>query len=557
MEDIFRGILGITVLIAVLYIFSANRKAIDWKLVGIALGMQILFGLAVLKVDFIRGIFNFIGKGFVNVLEFTKQGSTFVFGGLMDPSNIGFIFAFQILPTILFFSALSSILYYLGILQRIIYALAYVMTRVMRLSGAESLAAAANVFIGQTEAPLIIKPYLDKMTKSELLCLMVGGMATIAGGVLAAYIGFLGGDDAASKEEFARHLLTASIMSAPAAILAAKILYPETEEVDTNLEIPKDKIGNNLLEAISNGTSDGLKLAVNVGAMLIVFIALVAMLNAICSSTLGEWIGWTSDGAFALSGNTFLPSQDTLIQAIQVPLPPTEEMVKVIQESILIGSNGLDSIAFNIVEEAHSVPRFDVVYDTLLRNTMDVRWAVIGEEAIAGANGIDSLIPVDGWVLYENTNAKTPLDTLSYAGNEINRMSLNLHTNQTTSGRFPAFNLEYILGVVMSPVAWILGTPSDDILIVGQLLGKKTILNEFVAYADIPAVSDSISHKSKIIATYALCGFANFASIGIQIGGIGAIAPERRTTLSEFGIKALIGGTIACFLTATIAGMLI
>lgn len=557
MEDIFRGFLGITVLIAVLYVFSANRKAIDWKLVGIALGMQILFGLAVLKVDFIRGIFNVIGKGFVNVLDFTRQGSTFVFGGLMDPSNIGFIFAFQILPTIIFFSALSSILYYLGILQRIIYALAYVMTRVMRLSGAESLAAAANVFIGQTEAPLIVKPYLDKMTKSELLCLMVGGMATIAGGVLAAYIGFLGGDDIAAQEEFARHLLTASIMSAPAAILAAKILYPETEEVDTNLEIPKDKIGNNLLEAISNGTSDGLKLAVNVGAMLIVFIALVAMLNSICSSTLGEWIGWTNNGAFALTGDVFLPAQDTLIQAIPMPLPPTEEMVKVVQESIVIGSTGLDSIAFNIVEEMHQVPRFEVKYDTLLRNSMDIRWVTIGQDTLAGMNGVDSLIPIERWLLYPDEKSMVSLDTLSYAGDEINRMSLNMHTNQTTSGRFPAFNLEYILGVVMSPVAWILGTPSDDILIVGQLLGKKTILNEFVAYADIPAVSGSISHKSKIIATYALCGFANFASIGIQIGGIGAIAPERRTTLSEFGIKALIGGTIACFLTATIAGMLV
>lgn len=557
MEDIFRGILGITVMIGLLYVFSANRKAIDWKLVGMALTMQIVFGLAVLKVEFVRSIFDWIGSRFVDVLEFTKEGATFVFGGLMDPSNAGFIFAFQVLPTILFFSALSSILYYLGILQRIIYALAFVMTKVMRLSGAESLAAAANVFIGQTEAPLIVKPYLDKMTKSELLCLMVGGMATIAGGVLAAYIGFLGGDDVASKEEFARHLLTASIMSAPAAILAAKILYPETEEVDTNLEIPKDKIGNNLLEAISNGTSDGLKLAVNVGAMLIVFIALVAMLNSICSSTLGTWIGWTSDGSLAFIGQTFLPSQDTLIQAIQVPLPPLEETVKVVQESVVTGTNGADSIVFNVMEQTISTPQFDVVHDTLLRSSMDIRWGIIGEQTLLGASGVDSLVPIDGWMLFKDAQSQTALDTLAYTSNEMNRMSLNMHINQATSGRFPSFNLEYILGVVMSPIAWILGTPSDDILIIGQLLGKKTILNEFVAYADIPAISDSISHKSKIIATYALCGFANFASIGIQLGGIGAIAPERRTTLAEFGVKALIGGTIACFLTATIAGMLV
>lgn len=556
MEDIFRGIIGITVMIGMLYLFSSNRKAIDWKLVGIALGMQLLFGLAVLKIEIVRNLFNWIGSGFVSVLEFTKQGSTFVFGGLMDPSNIGFIFAFQILPTILFFSALSSILYYLGILQRIIYALAYVMTKVMRLSGAESLAAAANVFIGQTEAPLIVKPYLDKMTKSELLCLMVGGMATIAGGVLAAYIGFLGGTDVASQEEFARHLLTASIMSAPAAILAAKILYPETEEVDTNLEIPKDKIGNNLLEAISNGTSDGLKLAVNVGAMLVVFIALVAMLNAICSTTFGAWIGWSSDGAMTFMGETFLPHQDTLIRAVQMPLPPLEEMVKVVEETVIAGTTGVDSIVFNIVEQPVSIPQFEVVYDTLLRSEMDLQWAIIGQDTLAGTNGADSLVAIDGWVLSDRSS-KEALDTLAYASNEMNGISLNMHINQATAGRFPAFNLEYILGVIMAPIAWILGTPADDILVIGQLLGKKTILNEFVAYADIPAVSDHISHKSKIIATYALCGFSNFASIGIQLGGIGAIAPERRTTLAEFGVKALIGGTIACFLTATIAGMLI
>lgn len=476
MEDILRGIFGLTVLIGFLYLCSANRKAIDWKLVGIALSMQILFGIAVLKIDFVSNIFDFIGKGFVSVLTFTKEGSQFVFGNLLDFDTVGFIFAFQILPTIIFFSALSSILYYLGILQRIIYGLAFVMSKVMRLSGAESLAAAANVFIGQTEAPLVIKPYLNRMTKSELLCLMVGGMATIAGGVLAAYIGFLGGDNIEAQQEFARHLLTASIMSAPAAILAAKILYPETEEVDTNLEIPRESIGSNLLEAISNGTTDGLKLAVNVGAMLIVFIALVAMMNSIFSATMGEWIGWGVDGGLSFFGSE--PS---------------------------------------------------------LADSEFIKWNGTNEQ----------------WMLFERGASE------SKGIADISRISLNMYVDQITNNRFPAFNLEFLLGIIMAPVAWILGTPSQDILMIGQLLGKKTIINEFVAYGDIPAISDHITHKSKIIATYALCGFANFASIGIQVGGIGAIAPEKRSTLAELGIKALIGGTVACFMTATIAGMLV
>ncbi|MCP4437846.1 MAG: Na+ dependent nucleoside transporter [Aureispira sp.] len=434
--DILRGILGIAVLLGILFLFSANKKRIDWKLVGMALGVQVILGLSILKIDAVRNVFDFISSFFVAVIGFTKAGSDLVFGGMMDTGTVGYIFAVQVLPTIIFFSALSAVLYYLGILQRIIYGMAFLMTKVMRLTGAESLAAAANVFIGQTEAPLIIKPYLDRMSKSELLCLMVGGMATIAGGVLAAYIGFLGGDSPEAQQEFATHLLTASIMSAPAAILAAKMLYPEdNEEINRSMEVPKDQIADNLLDAISRGTTDGLKLAVNVGAMLIVFTALMAMLNSMCSSTLGAWISWTSD---------------------------TGQIV-----------------------------------------------------------------------------------------------TLNDYVTELTGGRFAGFNLEYLLGIFMSPIAWVLGTPTQDMLIMGQLLGKKTILNEFVAYADIPSVQHLLTEKSKIIATYALCGFANFASIGIQLGGIGAIAPNRRKELSEFGIKALIGGTIACFLTATIAGMMV
>ena len=557
MEDILRGILGITILLGFLYLMSSNRKAIDWKLVMIALGMQIIFGLAVLKVSFVSQFFDWIGKGFVAVLNYTKEGSIFVFGDLLDPSSVGFIFAFQILPTILFFSALSSILYYLGILQRVIYALAFVMTKVMRLSGAESLAAAANVFIGQTEAPLVVKPYLNKMTKSELLCLMVGGMATIAGGVLAAYIGFLGGDDIQSQQEFARHLLTASIMSAPAAILAAKILLPETEQIDTNLEIPKEKIGNNLLEAISNGTTDGLKLSVNVGAMLIVFIALVAMLNAIFTATFGEWIGWNvADGSMAFFGGaTFLPAQDTLLYNTVIPID-FETTIKVVNQSVITTLNGADSIVYEVVEQTVQQQRDSILVDTLLRSNPahNLEWAVLGQDTLSNIQLSDSIVTIEGWALYRDEQL---LENIVHSNDNIHRMSLNMYVNKVTEGRFAAFNLEYILGVIMSPIAWVLGTPSQDILIIGQLLGKKTIINEFVAYGDIPAVSDMISYKAKVIATYALCGFANFASIGIQVGGIGAIAPERRAALASMGVKALIGGTVACFLTATIAGMIV
>lgn len=537
MENIFRGVLGITVLIGILYGLSANRSKIDWKLVFIALGMQIVLGLSILKVDFIRKFFDGISGFFIAVLDYTKEGADFMFAGLMDTNNVGFIFAVQVLPTIIFFSALSSVLYYYGILQKIIYVLAKIMSKAMRLSGAESMAAAANVFIGQTEAPLIIKPYIDKMTKSEILCLMVGGMATLAGGVLAAYIGFLGGSDKAAQQEFATHLLTASIMSAPAAILAAKMLYPETEEeINTDMSIPDEQIGDNVLEAISNGTTDGLKLAVNVGAMLIVFTAFVAMLNSICSGTIGHWIGWAAEGGLDMFGNIFSEEQNLLVleSTIQVQ---TEQIIPIIAQDTV----GLlqDSLPPILEQKGTLVMKDSTVLDTLYRNDLDIRWSVDAEK----------------WVLFADKNVA--VDTLPNSPEYISRVTLNMYTDQVTSNRFNCFNLEYILGLLLSPIAWILGTPSEDILIVGQLLGKKTIINEFVAYADIPKVSGYLSDKSKIIVTYALCGFANFASIGIQIGGIGAIAPHRRKVLAEFGIKALIGGTIACFLTATIAGMLV
>ncbi len=427
--DLLRGGLGIFVLLAICYLLSNNKKAIDWKLVGIGIIFQIILGVLLLRVPFINTAFDWLADGFVAILKFSEAGSEFIFGDLVTKTDsFGYIFAFQVLPTIVFFSALSSILYYFGILQKIVYVLAWGMSKTMGLSGPESLAAAANVFIGQTEAPLVVKPYLEKMTKSEILCLMTGGMATIAGGVFAAFIGFLGGDDLESQSYFAKHLLTASLISAPAAIVAAKMLFPETNKKDLNSQLEMEgSSANNLLDAISRGTTDGLKLAVNVGVMLLVFTALIFMLNSLMKDYIGTWTG------------------------------------------------------------------------------------------------------LNEWVV------------------------------SRTDGRFQGFDFTFILGSLFAPFAWIIGTPNEDIMLVGQLLGQKTMINEFVAYSELKTLRDSgisMNPKSLIIATYALCGFANFASIGIQIGGIGAIAPGQRKTLTELGIKALIGGTIACFMTAAIAGII-
>ena len=428
-QSVGRGILGMVFLLAICFLLSSNKKKINWRLVFTGLSLQIIFAVLVLKVNFVAQIFDWLSAKVVKFLNFSEEGAAFLFGGLVtDMNTFGYIFAFKVLPTIVFFSAFTSLLYYLGILQFIVKIFAWVMSKTMQLSGAESLAAAANIFIGQTEAPLVVKPYLDKMTKSEMLCLMVGGMATIAGGVLAAFIAFLGGDSDAEKIIFAKHLLTASIMSAPAAIVIAKLLYPETEKVDTKLSISKDKIGTNILDAISRGTTEGLKLAVNVGAMLLVFTAVIAVVN---------WI--TLDGIGNIGG---------------------------INEAII----------------------------------------------------------------------------------------------KNTKGAYQGLSLQYLLGNLFAPVAWIIGVPLEDIRVIGQLLGEKTILNEFFAYASLSELKQAgaITHyRSIVIATYALCGFANFASIGIQIGGIGVLAPSQRATLAKFGIKALIGGTVAALLTATIAGMLI
>lgn len=429
MSSILRGFIGILSLLAISFLFSRNRKAIDWSLVIKGLAIQIIFALLILKVSFIQSGFEWLSSVFITILGFTRDGSLFLFGSLIDDVNsFGFIFAFQVLPTILFFSALTSVLFYYGILQKVVYAFALFMKKIMRLSGAESLAAAGNIFLGQTESPLLIKPYINKMTMSELLCLMAGGMATIAGGVLAAYIGFLGGTDPAQQLFFAKHLLAASVMSAPAAIVAAKILLPETEKINEDMSISKEQIGTNALEAISIGTTQGLKLAVNVGAMLLVFIAFITMMNYFLNDFIGSFTG------------------------------------------------------------------------------------------------------INNWV------------------------------SSISNGQYNGLTLEFILGYTLAPLTWLMGVCKQDMVLVGQLLGEKTILNEFVAYVslgDLQASSKFFEEKSIIIATYILCGFANFSSIGIQIGGIGALAPKRTKDLSKLGILALIAGTLASLFTAVIVGMIL
>ena len=428
-NNLWRGVLGMISLLVIAFLFSSNKKKIDWKTVGIGLSAQLLIAIGVLKVSFVQKIFEWVGGLFVSVLDFTRAGSKFLFEGLViDMDKFGYIFAFQVLPTIIFFSALTSVLFYLGWIQKIVKVMAWSLAKVLKISGAESLSVAGNVFIGQTEAPLLIKAYLEKMNKSEMLLVMIGGMATVAGAVLAAYIGFLGGDDPVLRLQFAKHLLAASVMAAPGAIVISKILYPQVEEVNTDVEVSSEKIGSNILDSIANGTTEGLKLAVNVGAMLLVFIAFIAMVNGI--------LGWVGD-----------------------------------------------------------------------------------------------ITSLNDWIAV-NTSYKS-------------------------------FSLEFVLGYLFAPLMWLIGVATQDMTMMGQLLGIKLAASEFVGYiqlAELKNVASAVRlnyNKSVIMATYMLCGFANFASIGIQIGGIGSLAPGQRKTLSEFGMKALIGGTIASLMSATIAGMII
>ena len=423
-----RGVFGMFFLIFIAYLFSNNRKAIVWKTVGIGLIIQVFIAIGVLKINFVKGLFETIGGFFIKVLEYTGEGTKMLLGEFGDTETYGFIFVFQALPVIIFFSALSSILYYFGIIQKLVGFLAWGLTKIFKVSGAESLSVAGNIFLGQTEAPLLIKAYLEKMNRSEIFLVMVGGMATVAGSVLGAYIGFLGGDDPIMQLEFAKSLLAASVMAAPGAIVISKIIYPQTEEIKTDICISNDRIGSNLLSAISIGTGEGIKMAVNVAAMLLVFIALIAMVSSIFT-------------------------------------------------------------------------------------------------------GIGDLIGINTWIA-----SNTP---------------------------YESFSIEFLLGYLFAPLMWIIGVATEDVALMGQLLGVKIVASEFVGYTQLVDLKNNMSpthfsyQKSVIMATYMLCGFANFASIGIQIGGIGIIAPKIRKLLTELGFKAMIAGSIVSLMSATIAGIIL
>ena len=418
------GLFGLAVLIGITWLFSNNKRAVDWKLVITGIVLQIAFAAVVLLVPGGRDVFDALGHGFVRVLSFVNEGSGFIFGSLMNVNSYGFIFAFQVLPTIIFFSALMGVLYHLNVMQAIVRVMAAAITKVMRVSGAETTSVCASVFIGQTEAPLTVRPYIARMTQSELLTMMIGGMAHIAGGVLAAYVGMLGGGDPEAQAFYAKHLLAASIMAAPATLVVAKLLIPETGTPLTRgtVKMEVEKTSSNIIDAAAGGAADGLKLALNIGAMLLAFIALIALINAPLT-----WLG-----------------------------------------------------------------------------------EVTGLAALLGAP-----------------------------------------TNMST-----------IFGYLLAPIAWVIGTPWADATTVGSLIGQKVVINEFVAYSQLSKIITgqvpgvTLSEEGRLIATYALCGFANFSSIAIQIGGIGGLAPERRHDLAKFGLRAVLGGTIATFMTATIAGVL-
>ncbi|MEM1080712.1 MAG: nucleoside transporter C-terminal domain-containing protein [Pseudomonadota bacterium] len=413
------GLLGIIVLLGIAWLASEKRGSIRWQTVAVGLGLQLTLAVFVLWVPIGQRLFETLGAGFVTLIGYTQAGSSFLFGDLANADSFGFIFAFQVLPTIIFVASLMACLYHLGLMQVIVEWMAVVMSKLMKVSGSESLAMAANVFVGQTEAPLVVRPFINGMTRSELFALMTGGMATIAGGVLAGYVLLLGGSDPDTQAFFAKHLISASIMAAPAALLVAKIILPEVEPSETMGLVRTTVVREhaNLIEAAAGGAGEGLKLALNVGAMLLAFLALIALINGPLT-----WLG-----------------------------------------------------------------------------------AITGLEAAVGQ-------PID---------------------------------------------LALLLGWLFSPLAFLVGVPLDEAVTVGGLIGQKVVANEFVAYVALTEIQVDLSERSVLIATYALCGFANFSSIAIQLGGIGGIAPERRPQIAQLGLKAILGGTIVSLLNAAWAGLLI
>ncbi len=428
MIGIVRGIIGIGVVVAVAYLFSSNRKRIDWQLVGCGLLLQIVMALAVLYVPFVSSFFQILGKIFIKLMDFTGDGLSFLLGPYASKAN-GFSFLLHSLPIVIFFSALVSVFYHWGIIQRVVGFLSWLLRKFMNISGAEGLVVSGNIFLGMTESPVLIKNYLPAMNRSEIFLVMVAGMATISGSLMGTYVSLLGNGDPEAQLLFATHLLSASVMAVPGSIVIAKVMCPQTEPALDKEEGIETKSGSrNLLSVIASGTQTGVKLMVNIAAMLLVFIALVALVNYLLCDIVGKYTGL---------------------------------------------------------------------------NELIVRW---------------------------------------------------------TGGKADGLTFQSLLGIVTAPVMWLIGVPSDDMVLVGSLLGQKTILNEFVAYVQMQQwreVSLFLSEKSVIMATYLLCGFANISSIGILLGGLGVLAPEKRNVVSQFGVRSMIGGMLVSILSATIVGMML
>lgn len=427
-ESLLRGLLGIVTVLAVAYGLSYNRKRVDWKLVAGGLAMQVVFALAVLYVPFVGAILEWVGRAFIKLMDFTQAGVAFLLGPLVTKSE-GFIFLLNSLPVVIFFSALVSLFYHWGIIQRVVGGFSWILRKFMNISGAEGLVVSGNVFMGMTESPVLIKNYLPAMNRSEIFLVMVSGMGTIAGTVMGTYIGMLAGGDPVARLLFAKHLLSASLMAAPGSIVLAKILCPQTEPADDRL-VKMENIGKHatVLDALAAGTSTGVRLMVNIAAMLLVFIALVALANYMLEGLIGRYTG------------------------------------------------------------------------------------------------------LNGWIA------------------------------EVTAGKADGLTFQFILGVVLSPFMWLIGVPYQDSMLVGSLLGQKTVLNEFVAYFQLQEWKDAglfASQKSVLMSTYILCGFANISSIGILLGGMGVLAPEKRELITRFGVPAMIGGALVSVLSATIIGMIL
>lgn len=427
-ESLLRGVVGIITVLAVSYLMSSNRKKIDWKLVGSGLLIQFVLALSVLYVPFVGTLFELLGKAFIKLMDFTQAGVGFLLGPYATKNN-GFIFLIHSMPVIIFFTAIVSLFYHWGIIQRVVGAFSWVLRKFMNVSGAEGLVVSGNIFMGMTESPVLIKNYLPSMNRSEIFLVMVAGMGTIAGSVMATYIGMLSGGDPAARLLFAKHLLSASVMAAPGSIVIAKMLCPQTEPVtEQEVKVSLENQHHNILEALASGTSVGIKLVVNIAAMLLVFISMVALLNYVSEGLIGKYTG------------------------------------------------------------------------------------------------------LNDWVV------------------------------SVTDGKQQGFTFQFILGIILSPFMWLIGVPFDDMMLVGSLLGQKTILNEFVAYFQLQQWKDAglfVYEKSIIMSTYILCGFANISSIGILLGGLGVLTPNKQNLISKLGIPTMIGGALVSIMSATMVGMIL